>query len=571
MEWKFDFELGNPEKLVKEIQKEYYLLRSEKDPNSILKRIKRIEDLVDEFGKFSQVAYMRYSVDTASSENQKFLAQIQQSESRLSEIFSSFKIYLNSLDQDVLKQMMEIEPNYKHFITNILEEKPHLLNEEAEKVLALTNPTRREAAAKTYIRLISSYTFELEVDGEVKKLTNSQIRDLRLRPEKELRRKAMKVYFEKFQEDSGIIEELYNTIVKDYIIESKLRKFEKPVSMANFHKEVEDETVKLVSKITDENVDILQDYYRWKSKFMGEELTLADIYAPLKPVQRKFTFEEAKEIVLSAFGEFSEEFRKIAQLFFDEVRIDVYPRERKVSGAYCIYNSTKMKPYILLNFNGNISNVMTLAHELGHGIHGILSQKQTYFNYHSSLNLAEVASVFAEFLTYNKLKQILSEEDRMLLTASKLEETFATMFRQNTFYEFEMKAFELVEKNNYTSFEELSNIYKELLQKTFGDSVTIPEEYKIEWSSIPHLFETPFYVYSYNFANGLVLGLYMKYLKEGKEFLPKYIKILESGGNEKPEVILSEVGIDPKDSEFWKGAFEFVREMGRELMEGNGK
>ncbi len=562
MEWKFEFELGNFEKLVEEIEKEANLLRKEIESNSILERIRKIEDLVDEFGKYSQIAYMRYSVDTGSTENQKFLGKIQQSESKLSEIFSSFKIYLNSLDEKTLKQVIEIEPNYKHFITNILEEKPHLLSEEAEKVLALTNPTRREAAGKTYTRLTSSYTFELEVDGEIKKLTSSQIRSLRLRPEKELRKKAMKVYFERFQKDSIVIEELYNTIVNDYITESRLRKFEKPVSMANFHKEVDDETVELVSKITDENVNILQNYYRWKSKFMGEELTLADIYAPLKPVQRKFTFEEAKEIVLSAFGEFSQNFRKIAQQFFDEGRIDVYPREKKVSGAYCIYNSTKMKPYILLNFNGNISDVMTLAHELGHGIHGVLSQKQTYFNYHSSLNLAEVASVFAEFLTYNKLKEILSEEDKMLLTASKLEETFATMFRQNTFYEFEMKAFELIEKNNYASFEELSNIYEELLQKTFGDSVIIPEEYKIEWSSIPHLFETPFYVYSYNFANGLVLGLYMKYLKEGKEFLPKYVRILESGGNEKPEKILSEVGIDPKVPEFWKGAFEFVRKMG---------
>ena len=210
---------------------------------------------------------------------------------------------------------------------------------------------------------------------------------------------------------------------------------------------------------------------------------------------------------------------------------------------------------------------MTLAHELGHGLHGTLSQKQTFINYHTPLTMAELASVFGEFLVFDKLKNNLSGKQKKYFIASKLEDTFATMFRQNMFVRFELQAHDLINKNGTANFEELSTLYENELKIMFGNSVEITPEYRFEWSSIPHIFHTPFYVYAYNYANCLVIGLYQKYLEEGKSFVPKYLELLESGGKDKPERLLEKIGININDEKFWQGAFEFLRNMLKEVVQ----
>ncbi len=536
------------------------------DVEELVKLLRNIEDEMDEFGKSVQYAWMRYSTSTDDPQAQKLLGALQGIETQLGEFEARLFVYLSSLSDNKLNDMIAKDLNYSHFISRVIDNRKHLLSKEAEQVLAATSVSRREAISKIHSRIESSYTFELEIDGELKTLNSEQMRALRRSPNSELRKRAMKMLLERFKEDSIVMTEVYNLIIKDYTAESKLRRYPRPISMRNFANEVTDESVDRLIEVTNSSVDVVKDYYVWKSKLLNEKLTSADIYAPITKNVRKFSFEEAKDIVLNAYYSFDERAGKIVESFFDESRIDLYPKKGKTAGAYCIYATTKLPPYVFTNFSGDMNSIMTLAHELGHALHGSLASKQTYFNHSTPLTLAELASVFGEFLVFDNLKNKLSGEEKSALIAAKIEDTFSTTFRQNTFAQFELRAFDLVEKSGYASWDELSEIYYEQLKQMFGESIEIPEWYKNEWAMVSHFYETPFYVYAYNFAHCLVIALYQKYLEDGKNFVPKYIELLESGGKYPPKELLGKMGIDIEGEGFWEKAFTFIGSMTKELM-----
>uniref|UniRef100_A0A7C4GCX4 Peptidase M3 n=1 Tax=Fervidobacterium thailandense TaxID=1008305 RepID=A0A7C4GCX4_9BACT len=542
-------------------------LESEHEPEKLLELIKLIEDTVDEFGKTSQYTWMRYSISTDDQGAQKLLGTMEKLWSQVSEQLAIVQVHLSNLSDAVLKAIVQLDPNYEHYIERVILERNHTLSKDAERILALTSTTRRSAIAKIHSRLESSYTFELEIDGQIQKLTTEQMKALRRSPDGNLRKLGMKMLLERFASDAIAITEIYNLIIKDYALESKLRNFKRPISMMNFHNEVSDEVVDKLVETTNKNAEILRKYYRWKSAYMNERLTLADVYAPLKPVKRKFEIEQAKEIILDAYYSFNKKAGELVQRFFEEERIELYPRYGKVSGAYCIYLSTKLPPYVLTNYNGDMYDIMTLAHELGHGLHGELSRSQTYFNHDTPLTLAELASVFGEFLVFDKLRKTLDGEERKLFTASKIEEIFATTFRQNMFTMFEIRVFDEIERQGYLSWEELKDIYYQVLLELFGDVVDIPEWYRNEWAMVSHFFETPFYVYAYNFANCLVIALYKKYLSEGQTFIDKYLELLSYGGKYSPEKLLARVGIDIAKETFWQEAFDFIDELVNEVVD----
>jgi len=263
--------------------------------------------------------------------------------------------------------------------------------------------------------------------------------------------------------------------------------------------------------------------------------------------------------VLDAYSRFDKEFGSIVGTFFKERRIDSEIKPGKRAGAFCSYYFPDGKPFILLNFDGNIREIMTLAHELGHGIHGTLSSKQTFLNYSTPLTMAEIASVFGEMIVFDKLMGELDPKNQMLFLARTIEDMFATTFRQNMFARFEVASHQRIMAEGFVPWEDLCGLYKVELEKMFLSSLTIPEEYHAEWSSIPHIYGVPYYVYAYNFANLLVLSLYGKYLEEGKRFIPKYKTLLSSGGNDRPEKLLSPLGIDLTSDTFWQKGFDIIK------------
>jgi oligoendopeptidase F len=573
LEWKLERIFANDEAAIEnarihleEVKRIADEIERETAPQKLARLIRDFEEHMDEFAKSIQYAWMRYSVDTESVESQKVLGIIQQLSAQLQEQDAIVEVKLASLSNDVLEEIIKMDGNYEHMIRHIIEKRKHLLSKDAEQVLALTSVSRRDGIAKIHSRLQSSYTFEMELDGEKKTLTVEEIKALRRSTNGELRKRAMKLFLERFQDDAIVLTEVYNLVIKDYNTESRLRRFPRPISMMNFANEVSDDIVDRLIDVTNEKTEILRKYYDWKSKVLGEKLTLADIYAPISSKKKEFSFEEAKDIILESYYAFDEKAGSVVESFFKEERIDLYPRKGKVSGAYCIYATTKLPPYVLTNFTNDMYDVMTLAHELGHGLHGSLSRKQTFFNHDTPLTLAELASVFGEFLVFDNLKNKLSKEEKMALIASKIEDIFATTFRQNMFTNFEIRAHDLASKNGYVGWDELNNIYHEELERVFGNVVEIPEWYNNEWASIPHIYETPFYVYAYNFAQCLVIALYQEYLEEGKAFVGKYLELLESGGRYSPEKLLEKVGIDLRKEGFWENAFKFVDRLVEELV-----
>lgn len=577
--WKLDFfyesakdenikkDLDQTVKNVIKVKNEYYqkLSNPQLTPEELKKFFEEHDKALEKGLLAIQFAHLNYSRSTINEDAQKLFSLAMDYETKIDMELSFWKPVLLKQSEEKLKELMNSEElkDYKHVIEKLIQSKEHILSEEAERVISALDNSSRSAFGELYGRLTNSYEFQVTIDGQIKEMTGPQVRSLRMNPDKEIRKNAMNEFFNRYEKDKIIIENIYSSIAKHYDTESKLRNFKEPISMRNLANEVDDEIIKTVIDVTTKRTPMVHKYYKWKGEKLGIDMTLADIYAPMSKVNKEYTFEESKKIVLESYYEFDEEVGKIVESFFDEGRIDSEIKKGKRGGAFCSYIIPNYKPFVLMNFTGNMRDVMTLAHELGHGVHGTLSSDQNMWNYHTPLTMAEVASVFGEMLVMDKVLPNLSEDDKQAFIASKIEDMFATMFRQNMFARFEIQSHKMIQENGGANWEELSELYKNELEIMFGDSVKMTEEYKYEWASIPHIFNVPFYVYAYNFANLMVIALYEKYKQEGKSFVPKYKELLRSGGKDSPEKLLEKLGINLKERSFWEKGFDFVE---RELI-----
>jgi len=369
----------------------------------------------------------------------------------------------------------------------------------------------------------------------------------------------MKLFFSRYEENSLVINHLYNSLVKDHGIEVELRGFKNPISTMNTNNDLSDEAIQALNDVTTESYTLVNRYYKLKAKMLGmESMTLADIYAPLPEASKFYPFEEAKKLVLDGFKSFDEDFYTMAKSMFDEKRIDAPVELQKRGGAFCSSSTPDLKPYVLLNYTGKVRDVSTMAHEIGHAIHAMFSSNQKLMNYHSILPLAETASIFSEMvLTDTLLKKETDLEVKKSMLTGKLEDIFASSHRQNMFSSFEVISHAAI-NDDLQSPQDLCELYSTELKKMFGDSVEFTPEYAWEWSSIPHIFNVPFYVYAYNFGNLLVLALYQQYLDEGDSFKPKYKEFLSMGSSASPADITGLVGADINHPDFWRKSLKYI-------------
>ena len=290
-------------------------------------------------------------------------------------------------------------------------------------------------------------------------------------------------------------------------------------------------------------------------------MALYDQYAPVGDELPSYSFDRSRDVVLEAFGAFTPAFREIAEQFFTRRWIDAEVRQGKQGGAFCSSPSPALHPYVLCNHTDNMRDVMTLAHELGHGLHGWLSRKQTLFNYDTPLTLAETASVFGEFLVFDHL--VRTQEDprvQLALLCGKIEDTCATVFRQNVLTRFEQAVFGRRGAGRLTR-ETVCEAWLGANRPYYGDAVEMTDGYRWGWSYIPHFIHTRFYCYSYVFGELLVLSLYRRYKEVGSPFVPKYVRLLESGGSDAPEALLQPLGVDFHDPAFWQKGFDEIQSL----------
>jgi oligoendopeptidase F len=336
----------------------------------------------------------------------------------------------------------------------------------------------------------------------------------------------------------------------------------------NIANDLNDETVETLLQVCRKNSSVFQDYFREKARMLGmKKLRRYDVYAPISTKasdSKNFTFGKAVSTVLDTFGNFDPEFRRLAERVFSERHVDSAIRKAKRGGAFCYTVAPKITPYVLLNFDGKTRDISTLAHEFGHAIHSMLASEMPIMVSHAPLPLAETASVFAEMLFNERMAEKMSPRERRLLLAEQIDDMYATIMRQAYFTLFEVDAHRAIGEQNAT-IDAVAKMYMDNLKDQFGTSVAIAPEFEWEWIYIPHFYHTPFYTYAYSFGNLLVLSLYQQYKREGKSFVPKYLKILSAGGSRKPEDLLMEVGIDISKPEFWQQGFDYVQGMIQQL------
>ena len=309
--------------------------------------------------------------------------------------------------------------------------------------------------------------------------------------------------------------------------------------------------------VIEANYGLAHRYFKIKARLLKlDHLELFDQYAPLFDEKQSLTYDQTREIILKSMKRFSPEFADIVKRFYDENWIDAEPRPGKRGGAFCSGVAPDFNPFILCSYNDDMRDAMTVAHELGHGIHFYLSRKQSLFNFYMSLPVAETASVFAEMLVFDDLvAQMETPAKRLSLLCGKIEDSFATVFRQNVLTRFESLAYSARLRGRLTG-EQIGEMWLEANAPYYGDAVTMTQGYEWGWSYIPHFINTPFYCYAYSFGQLLVLALYGKYRREGESFVPKYKALLESGGSLSPREQMQIVGVDIADPLFWQVGFD---------------
>jgi len=513
---------------------------------------------------------LKYAVDTADDKIKALLGKIEQSSSTTSNLLVFFSLELGQLSEEQFAKFVGAEAltDFEYKLAKLRKNAHYNLSEKEEQIINLKDLNGSNAHQKLYGELTASFSFEFEIDGETKTLNGDQLRALRQHPDAAVRQRAMQLFFSRYEDNALVINHLYNSLVKDHGIEVDLRGFDQPISTMNTSNDLSDEAIQALNDVTTESYSLVNRYYKLKAKMLKmDEMTLADIYAPLPQSSKAYSFEEAKKLVLDGFKSFDNDFFDLAKSMFDENRIDAPVEPRKRGGAFCASSTPDLKPYVLLNYTGKVRDVSTMAHELGHAIHAMLSSKQKLINYHSILPLAETASIFSEMvLTDSLLKKETDVEVKKSMLTGKLEDIFASSHRQNMFSRFEIASHQAINAE-LQSPQALCELYTTELKKMFGDSVTITPEYAWEWSSIPHIFNVPFYVYAYNFGNLLVFALYQQYLEEGASFIPKYKQFLSMGSSASPAELTAIVGADINHPDFWRKSLKYIETLVDQLEE----
>lgn len=561
--------LGQVEETVQTFEGLRDKLSPEMDPEILVIAVRQYEHLIEQAQILGGYGSLWFSSDTQSPDALNFRNRMQQVFTDVQNRTLFFSLWWKSLEDDEAEGLLpdpETQPDYRHYLEEMRLFKPYTLDEKSEQLINIKDANGMDALLTIYSMMTNRLEFDLTVDGETKKVTRGELMAQVYSPDPEQRAAAYQELYRVYGDEANILAQIYINRVRDWHSENvELRKFDSPIAVRNLANDIPAAAVDALLETARKNAPLFQRYFQMKAGWLGmEKLRRYDIYAPLAESDKTVEFSDAARSVLDTFASFDEGIAVQARRVFDDNHIDSEVRKGKRGGAFCATVSPKHTPYVLMNWTGKVRDVATLAHELGHAIHSMMAEDHSILTQHSSLPLAETASVFAEMVMTDKL--LAQEKDpavRRDILAGAVDDIYATVMRQAYFVLFEKAAHEAILKNK--SAKALNALYMENLREQFGDSLEIGEEFQHEWVSIPHIYSTPFYCYAYSFGQLLVLALYRRYQQEGDAFKPGYLKILAYGGSARPETILQEAGIDMTDPAFWQGGFDVIREMIDEL------
>ncbi|MEF2547451.1 M3 family oligoendopeptidase [Aurantimonas sp. E1-2-R+4] len=518
------------------------------------------ETLEELLGRIISYAGLVYSGDTSDPARAKFYGDIQSSVTDISSRLLFFPLELNRIADAEMDAAMERDPalaHYRPWIVDLRKDKPFQLEDRVEELFHEKAITGRGAWNRLYDETLTSLRFTVDGDDLALEATLNLLQD----PEREKRRKAASALANVFSENLRVFTLITNTLSKDKEISDRWRGFEDVADSRHLANRVEREVVDALSEaVSDAYPAISHRYYAMKAKWLGlDVLEYWDRNAPLPDsTRRDISWDEARQTVLSAYSGFAPEMATIADRFFANDWIDAANRPGKSPGAFAHPTVPSVHPYVLLNYMGKPRDVMTLAHELGHGVHQVLAGRQGALMAATPLTLAETASVFGEMLTFRSLlEQAKTKAERKTLLASKVEDMINTVVRQIAFYQFERALHEERRQGELTT-ERIGEIWLEVQTRSLGPALRLGDGYDTYWTYVPHFIHSPFYVYAYAFGDCLVNSLYAVYRNSETGFQEKYFEMLKAGGTKHHSELLKPFGLDASDPAFWSKGLAMI-------------
>ena len=520
------------------------------------------ENIAAASSKIGAYAYLWFSENTKDLAARSFKTKVEERLTALQNRLVFFDLWWQSVDEGNARRLMTGTGTLRYHLETIRRFQPHTLSEPEEKIVNIKNITGRSAVHSLYDIVTNAFTFTLTVNGKRKTMTREELTSYLRHAQGRLREAAYRELYRVYADQHDLLGEIYKTLVNDWKAENlQLRRFASPIATRNLGNDIPDAAVASLLNACQKNAGIFQNYFRIKARLCKiKPMSRYHIYAPHRTEQKSYRYQDAVRMVLEAYRGFSPQLADLAERVVHECHIDARTRPGKIGGAYCYSVVPTMTPYVLLNFTGEARDIATMAHELGHAVHGMLAEKHSMFTFHSTLPLAETASVFGERILSNALmNQERDKKVRQGLLLNQLDDIYATVLRQAYFVQFENQAHEMIAQG--ATVKDLAKTYLAEVRQQFGKGIKVPDEFQWEWLTIPHIFASPFYCYAYSFGNLLVLALYRMYQKEGASFVPKYLDLLRTGGSESPQAILAKVGVDMASEEFWQSGFDTIREM----------
>lgn len=548
------------EKEAKKLREQFAGKVEELTDDKLLDLVTRLEKLETLLGKIGTFAFLNFATQTKNPEAGAFLQKIREASSRISKETVFFELEWSKLDDAKANALLESEQlsHYLHYLKNLRKYSKHLLSQVEETLLIEKAPTGRSSWTNLFEKVMGHLKFGKKGRTEEEVLTELYHTD------REVRKQAATELTEGLQSQLHILTHIFNTLLADKMIDDRLRKHDSWINSMNLYNELHGDTVEVLVKEVTSRYDIPQRYYKIKRDLLElPELTDYDRYAPLPHLPTEsVNWPDCKDMVLKAFGDFSPKMAEIAGMFFDQQWIHAPIFEGKRGGAFAHPCTPDVHPYVMVNYTGNLRDISTVAHELGHGVHQYLAADKGYYNSSTTLVLAETASVFGELLLFNSQLDLLKDKDeRRAFICQKLESIFATVFRQVSMNRFEDLIHNARREKGELSSEDFSRHWLTTQKAMFSDSVNLSDNYGIWWSYIPHFLSTPGYVYSYAFGELLVLALYNIYQQDNEAFVPKYMELLSAGGSDSPYELVKPFGVDLDDPKFWQGGLTVIDEM----------
>jgi oligoendopeptidase F len=519
--------------------------------------LQAISELASRSGHY---AMLRFSIDTADPQIGALMQRMQEKSTAIETQLLFFELEWAALgdeNADALLQSDGID-TARHFLRSARRYRPHLLSEPEEKILAEKTISGRSAWSRLFSEQVSALQVALPGEDEPVALDAALAR--LMSPDRDVRRTSAEAVTEALAPGLRTRVYIFNTLLHDKAVDDRLRHYDNWLAARNLANEASDESVQALLTAVRNRYEIPRRWYRLKAQLLGiDRLADYDRMAAVTQDDEPVDWEDAKELVLASYADFTPELGDPARAFFDDNRIDAPPRPAKRGGAFAAYTVPSEHPYLMLNYTAKRRDVLILAHEMGHGLHAELARPRGILEQGTPLTLAETASVFGETLVFGRLlDQAPTPESRLSLLAESIEGSIATVFRQTAMNRFEELVHTARREEGELALERLNDLWAQSQEEMLADSVQLTDGYRTWWSYVPHFISTPGYVYAYAYGQLLALSIYKRYIDEGRSFVPSYLELLRAGGSRSPEELGQIVGIDLADPGFWDSGLDLV-------------